>query len=242
MVLGSLQPAGGSSGLKKLTIKYEKYWEDDFLGSIEAMFNPSELQISSSLDWKTKGGEAVGEETMLKQQFQSRKPRTVSVDLFFDSYEQRGLDLFAAVPSINPFPTPDATDVRDHTNPLLALVAINEEFHRPPKCKLEWGEFDEIFTGVLTSLNQKFTMFMPSGMPVRATVSCSFVEAEMAELELHSADITKTYQVMPKDTLHSIAVLQYGDASQWRRIARANQIVNPRLLTPGMRLIIPTLT
>jgi len=242
MVLGPLQPAGGSSGLKKLTIKYEKYGEDDFLGSIEAMFNPQEFQISSSLTWKTEGGEAVGEETMLKQQFKSRAPKTVSIDLFFDSYELRDTGLFAAIPSINPFPTPDATDVRDYTNPLLALATINEEFHRPPICKLSWGDFDDMFTGVITSLDQKFTMFMPSGMPVRATVSCSFMEYDMTVLELHSADITKTVQVMPQDTLHSIAVQQYGDASQWRRIAWANQIINPRLLTPGMRLIIPALT
>ncbi|MCP5013273.1 MAG: LysM peptidoglycan-binding domain-containing protein [Aestuariibacter sp.] len=242
MVLSSLQPAGDSSGLKKLTIKYEKYFKDDFFGSVEALFNPKEFLISSSLKWKTKGGEAVGEETVLKQKFESRVPKTISVDLFFDSYEQRDTGLFAAIPSINPFPTPDATDVREYTNPLLALATINEELHRPPVCKLSWGDFEDIFTGVLTKLDQKFTMFMPSGMPVRATVSCSFMESDMVVLELHSADITKTVQVMPQDTLHSIAIRQYGDASQWRRIARANQIMNPRLLTPGMRLIIPTLT
>ena len=150
--------------------------------------------------------------------------------------------MFAALPSINPFPTPDATDVRKFTSPLLALAAINEEFHRPPICKLSWGEFDNIFTGVVTSMSQNFTMFMPSGMPVRATVTCSFTECDMAELELHSADITKTYLVKPNDTLHTIAVKQYGDAAEWRRIARANNIVNPRLLSPGTRLIIPTLT
>lgn len=233
---------GSTSGLKKLIISYEKYFEDDFAGNVEALFNPQELQISGSLQWKAKGGEAVGAETQITQQFQSRNPRTISLNLFFDSYEKRTVSLFAAVPSLNPFPTPDATDVRKFTSPLLALAAINEEFHRPPICKLSWGEFDNIFTGVVTSMSQNFTMFMPSGMPVRATVTCSFTECDMAELELHSADITKTYLVKPNDTLHMIAVKQYGNAAEWRRIARANNIVNPRLLSPGMRLIIPTLT
>jgi nucleoid-associated protein YgaU len=240
MVLGPLQPAGGSSGLKKLTIRYEKYSENDWLGSVEALFNPKEFQISRSLKWKAKGGEAVGEETLLEQQFSSRAPQTISLDLFFDSYELRGTGLLGMLPSISPFPTPDATDVRQYTDQLVVLATINEELHRPPICKLEWGEFKDMFTGVLTKLDQKFTMFMPDGMPVRATVSCSFVECEIIGTELHSADIPKTYRVLPNDSLHSIAVSMYGSAAEWRRIARANQIINPRSLTPGMMLIIPT--
>ena len=240
MVLNPLQPAGGSSGLKKLTIRYEKYSEKDWLGSVKALFNPQEFQISRSLKWKAKGGEAVGEETVLEQQFQSRAASTISIDLFFDSYELRDTGLFGALPAVNPFPTPEATDVRDYTDQLLPLAAINEELHRPPICKLEWGDFKDMFTGVLTRLDQKFTMFMPSGMPVRATVTCSFVECDDAGLELHSADVPKTYRVMPQDSLHSIAVRMYGSAAEWRRIARANHITNPRALTAGMRLIIPT--
>ncbi len=247
MVLNSLQPAGGSSGLKKLTIKYEKGFEDVFTGSIEAMFNPTEFQINTSLQWKTQGGSTVADKTEITQQFKSSVSKTVTIDLFFDTYEEHDTGLFAAIPSIDPFPTPNDTPVTDYTDPLFELATINSEWHRPPKCKLEWGDFkwggyDNLFTGVLTQINQKFTMFMPSGIPVRATVTCSFVEADMTKIELFSADITKTYQVMPKDSLHSVAVHHYGNASQWRRIAHANQIINPRLLTPGMMLIIPTLT
>ncbi len=237
MALMPLQPAGSSSGL----VYYEKYREKDWLGSIEALFNPQELQIDRSVNWETIGGEAVGEETTIEQQFRTIAPQSMSIDLFFDSYERHKKGLLGALPSINPFPKPNATDVRKYTKKLVKLAQVNEELHRPPLCKLEWGKFDNLFVGVLTQLSQKFTMFMPNGMPVRATVSCSFIEHEITGTELHSADITKTYTVNQSDTLHSIAVQMYNDPAQWRTIARANKIVNPRVIKPGTVLIIPTL-
>jgi nucleoid-associated protein YgaU len=42
------------------------------------------------------------------------------------------------------------------------------------------------------------------------------------------------------DTLWSIAAAEYGDARQWRPIAEANQITNPRELKPGQTLIVPS--
>ena len=239
-MLMPLQPAGGSSGLEKLTIYYEKKWEKDWLGSVEALFNPQELQISRSVNWETIGGEAVGEETTIEQQFRTISPQSMSIDLFFDTYERHKKSLFGALPSLNPFPLPKATDVRQYTKKLAKLAQVNAELHRPPLCKLEWGKFDNLFVGVLTGIEQKFTMFMPNGMPVRATVTCSFIEHETTGTELHSADIPKLHTVNRSDSLHSIAAQMYNDPSQWRRIARANQIVNPRKLKPGMVLIIPT--
>jgi nucleoid-associated protein YgaU len=138
----------------------------------------------------------------------------------------------------------DATDVRRHTDRIAALAEVDRDLHRPPICRLEWGTFD-IFTGVLTSVQQTFTLFLEDGTPVRATLSCSFAEATRAARssarELHSADVTKTRQVRRTDTLHSLAAEEYNDPSLWRHIARANGIVNPRELMPGTVLTIPKL-
>jgi nucleoid-associated protein YgaU len=98
---------------------------------------------------------------------------------------------------------------------------------------------------VLTRLGQRFTMFLGDGTPVRATLSCEFVEsgteARSRAGELHSADIDKARVVRRDDTLQSIAAEEYDDPARWRPIAKANGIVNPRTLAPGTTLIIPRL-
>jgi len=50
-----------------------------------------------------------------------------------------------------------------------------------------------------------------------------------------------TYTVMRRDTLSKIAVLEYGDAKQWRKIYEANKdlIEDPDLIFPGQVLRIP---
>lgn len=47
------------------------------------------------------------------------------------------------------------------------------------------------------------------------------------------------YTVQPGDTLWNIAEHEYGDGSQFHRIADANGITNPALIHPGQALIIP---
>ena len=51
----------------------------------------------------------------------------------------------------------------------------------------------------------------------------------------------KSRQVRRGDTLQSLAAEEYGDPRQWRHIAVANGIVNPRDLRPGTVLTIPKL-
>jgi nucleoid-associated protein YgaU len=36
-----------------------------------------------------------------------------------------------------------------------------------------------------------------------------------------------------------MAAREYGDPAQWRPIARASGIANPRLLTPGADVVLP---
>jgi nucleoid-associated protein YgaU len=140
--------------------------------------------------------------------------------------------------------TRTATDVRSHTDRVARLAKIDQELHRPPVCRLWWGRFD-VFQGVLTELSQSFTMFMENGMPVRATLSCTFLEvvpqAQVRVAELHSADVPRTRRVTRGDTLQSIAAQEYGDPALWREIARANGIVNPLRLRPGDVLVVPRL-
>jgi nucleoid-associated protein YgaU len=53
-----------------------------------------------------------------------------------------------------------------------------------------------------------------------------------------STDIKK-YTVKSGDSLWTIAVNQYQDGYKWTEIAKANNLVNPRLIHSGNELIIP---
>jgi nucleoid-associated protein YgaU len=240
----------GGSGLEKLTIQY-RYGKMK-TGKAEALFNPSEISISRSVRWQRKkvasqGGN--GQFFNKEQEFREVEAATLSIELFFDTYESRdAMSWKRAATSLltptNPFQKGDASDVRERTDAIVKLAEADRELHQPPICHLAWGAFD-IFDGVLTQVDQRFTMFLADGTPVRATLSCSFVEfhteAHYKAREPHSADVAKTRVVRRNDTLQSIAAEEYNDPSLWRLIARANAIVNPRDLRPGTLLAIPKL-
>lgn len=237
--------AAGGGELHKLTILYEQHSAQK--GSIQALFNPSEISLSKTATWERQRSVGLGTATTddIDQEFRSVEAETFSIELFFDSYESRSGGVSWQLPGIS---ASSGTDVRRYTDPIAALLEVNTELHRPPLCQLLWGTFD-IFTGVLTSLDTKFTLFLQDGTPVRATLTCNFIEATVQTVggltglgrELHSADVARTRQLRRDDTLHSLAAEEYGDPSLWRAIATANGIVNPRVLAPGTVLTIPKL-
>jgi nucleoid-associated protein YgaU len=241
----------GGGSLEKLTIRYRK-GKRKKKEQIEALFNPSEIGISRSVTYEQKKVANRNDSSYFDvvQKLKAVEAATLDIELFFDTYEARDESAswkraaMSALTPTNPFQTGDASDVTERTDEVAKLAVPDKELHRPPICHLEWGSFD-IFTGVLTSLSQRFTMFLEDGTPVRATLSCGFVEyrteANLRAGELHSADVAKTHTVRRHDTLQSIAGHHYDDPSLWRVIARANRIANPRHLAPGTTLLIPKL-
>jgi nucleoid-associated protein YgaU len=245
MVSEILGLGSGGGELHKLTIYYEQGGAPG-QGSIEALFNPSEISLIRSAKWEQQ--QTVGQSTAsVEQEFRSVAAETFSIELFFDTYESRSAAMTGARAAATFLPASlipgrEATDVRQYTDQIAQLVEVDAELHRPPVCDLRWGVFD-IFTGVLTTLQQRFTLFLDDGTPVRATLTCDFAEVgtQAHATELHSSDVIKTRQVRRYDTLQSLAADEYGDPALWRPIATANGIVNPRDLRPGTTLTIPKL-
>ncbi len=245
-----LGPGGG--GLQKLRITHNGQ-DCTKNGPIEALFNPHELNRSRSVSWQQKQAASQGGGwtwSDMEQEFLAVAPETLSIELFFDTYESRSQAsdwkrAASFVQPVNPFQTSDATDVTKLTRRVAKLAEVDRELHHPPICRLSWGALTNIFTGVLTNLDQRFTLFLADGTPVRATLTCSFIEsptpAQVRAREMNSADVVKTRVVQRNDTLHSLAAEEYHDPSLWRHIARANGIVNPRELKPGTVLTIPKL-
>ncbi|MDJ0747487.1 MAG: LysM peptidoglycan-binding domain-containing protein [Xenococcaceae cyanobacterium MO_167.B27] len=199
-----IQPINGKSSGKK----------------IEVLFNPNEYFLETSNQFQRTA--VPGTPTPVTQ-FVSGNTKTLTMDLFFDSYEK-------------------GEDVRDYTSPITSLLDIDPHLHAPPICKFCWGSLN--FKATLEQVNQKFTLFLQSGIPVRATLSVTFKEyktltEQLEELNLESRDRTKTITVKQGDSLWLIANQEYEDSRLWRPIANANNISNPGFLEVGKKLIIP---
>jgi nucleoid-associated protein YgaU len=232
----------GGAGLQRLTIEREGG------DPVEALFNPGEISVSAAASWEQSEPASYGgaNAATIALEFRSVQAQTLSVELFFDTYESRASMTFTdAALALLPATSPgsQATDVSQYTEQVAQLAEVDPTLHRPPVCHLYWGAFD-IFTGVLTSLDQRFTLFLDDGTPVRATLSCSFLGVSLdwrGKGEPESSDVIKTRQVRRNDTLQSIAGEEYKDPSLWRNIATANGIINPRDVQPGTVLIIPSM-
>jgi contractile injection system tube protein len=166
-------------------------------------------------------------------QFIRGQTEKLSLELFFDTTEQGMGDV--------------AVDVRTLTRSIYQLVKIQPATHAPPRIRVTWGP-GLSFKAIVESVQQKFTLFNPLGIPLRATCTVAFreyktLEEQLAELNLQSADHTKRYVARRGDTLARIAAEQYGDARQWRTIADANAHLLPGTLDvpPGTSLAIPPL-
>lgn len=245
---------GGGGTLEKLSITTTFDTKRPARGRskpLVALFNPSEINISRGVSYEQKKVANANTGFFdIVQKLISVQAATLSVDLFFDTYEARGdvgswkRAAASALTSGTSLATGDATDVTELTKEFTQLAAPDTEQHEPPICHLTWGRFD-VFTGVLSHIDQRYTMFLEDGTPVRATLSCTFVEyrtdAHAKASELHSADVHKSHVVRRGDTLQSIAAEQYNDPARWRVVARANAIADPRRLTPGTVLLIPKL-
>ena len=84
------------------------------------------------------------------------------------------------------------------------------------------------------------------GIPLRAWLDCvfqEFIAPQKATLPrpLESPDTTKYRTVHQGDALWSLAAKEYGQPEQWRSIADANSLANPRLLRSGDRLVLPAI-
>lgn len=175
----------------------------DGVGEISVMFNPNEYTVSFE-------GKYTGEND--KKQFQMAETPEFKVSLFYDTYEKR-------------------KDVRQETEKITSLLdpkVSGKSTKRPPVCLFVWGGFT--YRGVLTKIEQKFTMFLEDGTPVRSLLDVTFTTEESEkkvenDKGLHAC--RKLWIVKSGDRLDLIANEALKDPLKWRKIAEANRIVNP---------------
>jgi LysM repeat protein len=204
-------------GLAKARIT--KLHNGDFF---DVMFNPEEYTLNRDNNFAAQSVPGLSSPLL---QFVAGNLRTLEMELFFDTFEKK-------------------TDVRDDTGKVIDLLQIDSDLHAPPVVLVSWGSLQ--FTCVLAKASQRFNMFLDDGRPARARLSVTFNEyidedEEAKQVNRQTADFTKAYTVEDGDTLSGLAGRIYEDPSKWRALAVANAIDNPRSITPGQRLIVPSL-
>ena len=190
--------------------------------TIKVLFNPTEYSLETSNQFQRT---AVPGTSTPVTQFVNGNTQTLTMDLFFDSYEKQ-------------------EDIRNYTKKITSLLDIDPALHAPPVCEFHWASLN--FKSTIEQITQKFTLFLDSGVPVRATLSVTFKEyrtltEQLQTIHKESSDRTKRITVKQGDRLWQIAHREYEDSSLWRSIANANKIRNPRILAVGIELVIPIL-
>jgi Contractile injection system tube protein/LysM domain len=200
---------------------------------VPVLFNPEEYTVSKSINFAQTGVPGLSAPII---QFVSGGLQTLEMELFLDTYEEHRAGSRVRNRA--------GDDVRALVRAITGLMAIEPSTHAPPVLLFTWGSLS--FTCVLAQAQQRFTMFLPDGTPVRARVSVTFnefrnVDLEAKEVKRETADFSKIHEVGQGESLSAIAWRSYGDPGLWRPIALRNNLDDPRRLEVGARLVVPQL-
>ena len=203
----------------------------------EAMINPAEFKYTSGISYdkqKTLG------EASANPKFSAVDDEKVSFTLVLDG---TGVVPSGSGGGASARSTP--VGVKTHLAQLNKVVyQYVGTRHEPPHVRLLWGSL--IFFGRLESMSTQFTLFMPSGEPLRAKVDLGFVGAmSKRESELvsnrSSPDLSHRVLVREGDTLPLLCDRIYGDPGYYLDVAAFNKLPDFRRLEPGRQLHFPPL-
>ena len=194
---------------------------------IKVQFNPQTLKLSFT-NQKT-GGDQRGSSAI---QFLGKSATKLSLDLLFDVTA----------------PLADGTvkqDVRELTQSVVDFLKPKKkigEQYIPPGVRFGWGSF--LFDGVMDSVNETLEFFSNEGKPLRATVSIALSRQDIYfKIERSTVSgapaVPGTLPVIETrtgDTIQQMAARAGSRYADWIPAALANNIENPRQLTPGTLL------
>ncbi len=188
---------------------------------ISVMYNPEQFTLDQGNNFAEVGIPGLNAPPI---QYVRGKGRTLSMELFFDSYEL-------------------GTDVRQFTDMVVSLLDKVPNTSAPPILLFTMGQFS--FRCVLVEAGQKFTMFARDGTPVRSVITARFHEYVDVQIQVQSGFFLgppTIRNVIQGQTVSAISSQALGDPTRWREIASANKIVDPFHLPTGASLIIPGVT
>lgn len=196
---------------------------------IKFQFNPKELSLTKNAKWARdpqRNAKKSG-----PPEFKGSDPCKLALEMFLDATDKM-----------------DDAVVKKVEQLFTCCVATEESRGHgkgsPPWVIFKWGGMTG-FPAYVAGVTAKYTLFTPSGTPVRAvcTVNLEEIAGELGGQNPTSGALAArdTHVLVAGDSLQSVAFLAYGDAGKWRDIAAANEIDDPMRLRPGTRLLVPAL-
>ena len=206
--------------------------EGDPEKTVQVQFNPETLKVNFSnqkAGGDQRGGSAV--------QFVGAGSTKLSLDLWFD--------VTAPLPDGSMQPDGDVRKLTEKVTYFITPTKVPGEEDKwiPPGVRFIWGTF--LFDGVMDSLNENLEYFSEEGKPLRAGISISLSKQE---IQFQFGDQTPpgnggenapgTQPMQPAragDSVQGMAA-RAGKPNDWKAIAAANNIENPRQLAAGALL------
>ncbi len=204
---------------------------------VVVQFNPESLKVAFANQIANQQQGAGDQQQASSRQFVGAGTTKLTLQLVFDVNAE--------------FPQGQSpeTDVRKLTQGVAYFITPkkvrvnNEDKYLPPGVRFLWGSFQ--FDGFMDSLDETLEFFSPEGVPQRASVSVALSQQRITEFTFNpttgrpgggsgalgqGAPVGST----PLTEAPAGANLQsLAGSADWRQIAQANNIENPRLLQPG---------
>lgn len=218
--------SASDSKLKKLEIiSFNDNKFENKRKTINVMMNPSSITHSHGINYFN---EQPPDTIAKENKFKNIGPETISFDLVIDGTGATG----------------EIRNVHDEIEKFKdACYNYIGENHETPFVQLIWGDsFD--FKGRMKSMEITHTMFAPDGTSLRAKMKVTFensmdAETQAKKMGKSSPDLSHLITVKMGDNLPMLCQKVYGDSSYYLQVARINNLVNFRNLTPGDELVFP---
>lgn len=206
---------------------------------IPVQFNPSEYQIIESNNYSQRSRRQEDEPVV---NYNGSMLATFKTKLYFSiaSFTNPESLIKGAIETVS---DEENDDITKTIKKITDLTKIDGEKHAPPTCTFVWGSL--LFTGIIENVGITYTMFDRMGKPLRATVDLlmrGFTGTPgKRKRPLFSPDRTKERTLTEDINIWNLAEKEYGDAKEWRRIAEANNIMNPLDIPVGKVLKLPSI-
>ena len=200
-------------------------------GPFYVQFNPQTLKFTYSVQTQSEQKP----NTPATTQFIVKGTTKLTMELWFDAMLATAANRLTASGSEN------VGNVRDLTQQIAKFMKPYDDSNHnvaPPLVQFAWGTL--LFEGVLESMDETVDLFSPQGVPLRASVSISISKQEIdykpnSSLPQSNFTGTKPLQAaMAGANLPQMAAS--AGISDWKSVATANNLDNPRLLPTGTLL------
>jgi hypothetical protein len=194
-------------------------------------YNPEQYTIEKSAKWNRP--QAPGAESTPDADYTSTNPASLSMEIFFDAFEELQGDVSKDVETLFTWTKP---------TPTSRFGGVAE----PPVLMFQWGSSNALndFQGFLSSVSARYTLFRVDGTPIRATCNIRLEELPAEARRQNPTSGTRpgmrVHVLTEGETLHSVAWAEYRQARYWRGLAAFNDIDDPMRVEPGSTLLLPS--